>query len=243
MDYTALTNLVLTATSENQAKRIVSATGHVNPVGAANSKTGLPGTYRPVADTCPDCPLKGNGCYAQSGRVYLSQVRASALTDSSLRAATLGMVQAARYGLPARLHVSGDFLSVDGTVDVAYVDGLCAISEAIRAHYGDKRITAYTYTHIKGFEPFAARLEASGIRVRFSGSTGINGAFVVAPNTPKGYSTMARTMGATWCPNQAAKENGAATAPTCADCKLCWVRERPIMFSPDKGTGAKGEAI
>ena len=58
----------------NTAREIARANGGCNPVGANNGKTGLPGTYNRVGQSCPgDCPWFDNGCYAQKGNVALAQ--------------------------------------------------------------------------------------------------------------------------------------------------------------------------
>lgn len=159
-----------------------------NPVGVTNSKTQVPGTYRPVGPTCPDsCPFLGDGdgsCYAKFGPAGLAQKRASSLSVQGAASAAIAMVLAAYHGEKARLHVSGDFIALgnDGKiVDVEYIDALCQISASICQHLGvDSRVNAWSYTHIdrESFLPFHKQLKEAGINVVWSDHAGSNGALV-----------------------------------------------------------------
>ena len=60
-----------------------------------NAKLGanVAATYRGVGDTCPACPLLGNGCYAQRGRVGLIQLRAKDTDDSLDNALSVPLIR------------------------------------------------------------------------------------------------------------------------------------------------------
>ena len=226
----ALTATALTAQSPARLRSLVVASGAVNPAGSGNSKTALPGTYRPVGDTCPQaCPLLNQGCYAQQGNTALHARRASALSAPSLRSALLAMVEAARGGTVARLHVSGDFLGPDGELDTEYVDGLIVIAKVLGERFPRTKVLAFTYTHVTGIDDTIEALRNVGIVVRRSGRPEPWGA-VVLPKSAN-YPAAARAVGATYCPAQAAKDVGQYV--TCQDCTLCWTRDRLVAFRPD----------
>lgn len=171
-----------------------------NPIGGGNSKTDLPGSYRPTGPTCPPgCPWldqkraasehssfdetvkrdgKG-GCYTQTGNVALHQRRASVETRESAFAAFIAMVTAALTGVPARLHVSGGFAKPDGGVDAEYIDALCAGASFVGRKY-KRELVAFTYTAFSDavFDEYRARLADAGIRVLSSNSRQAGGSLV-----------------------------------------------------------------
>lgn len=225
--WTSLTRAAWNVPSIEALKRFIPATAR-NPAGSGNSKTELPGTYRPVGATCPaTCEALNNGCYAQVGRVHMSAIRAAADAVLSARAAVFAMVAAVRYGAPARLHVSGDFATPDGSVDAEYVNALCAIGAELQRLSGAD-VVAYTYTHFDAatFGEYHERLAAVGIVVRWSGSAGAWGAINGAHG--QSHAKAARANGATYCPQQAAEDVGRKVS--CAECALCWTNSRPVYF-------------
>ena len=238
MNVTALTNLAIAAYRPEQLRRIVKADGHTNPVGSANAKTATPSTYRPVGDTCPtSCPQfpragEHTSCLALSGNVALHQKRALPLWQSSVRAAIIAMVGAARWGNPARLHVSGDFFLPDGvTLDEQYIGALSDAANIVKQHFKATWV-AWTYTHAtpEQFGFWRERFVEVGIALRFSGQPGDWGALVTDSKTP---GAEARRLGATYCPEQAAADVGKSV--TCVECTLCWTRSRSILFRPSNG--------
>lgn len=198
------------------------------PVGDGDEKTASPGTYRPVGDSCPaSCSYLGNGCYAQGGHVNLHQMRAAVDRIAAVNGAAIAMVWARQTDRVARLHVSGDF---GQTVDLAYIDALCAVADAVNAHSGAPlgSTVAWTYTHhVPG--PWVARLAAHGVHVRASDRAEHNGVIVARfADVP----ALRRTTGAriAKCPAQLRKT-------TCADCRLCWERkDLVIAFDPHGGS-------
>ncbi len=81
---------------------------------SANHKTGpVAVTYASIAATCPRaCPLRGAGCYAQTGRVGIleTQLQKEGVTALAAAAEEARQIEVHRppRGLPLRLHVSGD---------------------------------------------------------------------------------------------------------------------------------------
>ena len=213
------------------AKRAARARGlSPNPLGDGNSKLGLLGNYRPVGPTCPaSCPYLGAGCYAQSGLVHMAQRRASAGLEESLSSAAIVMGLAARYRQVARLHVSGDVYGPSGSVDLAYVEGLCALGDGIRRRLGRDAVLAYGYTHAprSEFEIWRLALAGRGVRLRYSSDAGERGAVVEdfsrlgALREAHGGARFAK------CPAQLDE------ITQCADCRICWERpELTVVFEP-----------
>lgn len=237
MNVEALTKLALAAASSGALRRLVLATGHTNPIGSANAKTSTPSTYRPVGPTCPtSCPQfpvagQRNTCLAKSGNVALHEKRALPLWQSSIRAAVIAMVGAARWGNPARLHVSGDFYGEDGALDEDYLRALVTSASIVSEHLRQATV-AWTYTHAPAelFEPWRKQLWDAGIVVRYSGQLGDWGALVTTDPNPR---RRARELNATYCPEQAAADVGRHV--TCIDCRLCWERPRSILFRASNG--------
>lgn len=205
----------------------------INPIGNKASKVGLPATYRPVGETCPgDCPLLGNGCYAQSSHVDMQARRASYKPLPSLIAAAAVMVIAARYRSMARLHISGDFMTPEGQLDLTYIEGLLQIAGFIRSELPRTRRgpVAYGYTHIDeerlGLYPLM--LEAAGVTLLRSGLPRHGGAIVAEFDS---IDTLERAYpGVRFAKCRAQLDD----LLQCKDCELCWAPTTPVcvVFSP-----------
>ena len=185
----------------------------MNPVGAANRKTGTAGTYRPVGPSCPPtCPYLGQGCYGQGGHCNRAQRRAS--TDPLLSALAAVAASLATHGAPIRLHVTGDFwLRAESRVHVEYIDALCIGLEALRSYDGNRpQIVAWTYTACDLAPERLADLQFAGVSVRRLGVQA-----VVHPDAP---------AGAFQCPTQTGR------VANCATCRLCWTTTKPVNFWP-----------
>lgn len=103
---------------------------------------GVHATYAPISQTCPStCPLKGAGCYAQSGNVGVHNARREAYNAGTdpvqlaiLEAAEIDLARSLGVSGPLRIHVSGDSTTVQGTR---------ALSDAARRWRGK----VWSYTH------------------------------------------------------------------------------------------------
>lgn len=238
LDVAKLVRLVITLRSPDAVKMVVRGSGHTNPVGGGNNKVGTTATYNKVGASCPSsCPQfpvegKRKTCMALGGNVMMHERRAVPLWQSNIRAAIIAMVQAGAWRNPARLHVSGDFF-VNDELDTEYLEGLIVAATIIREHYGIP-VVAWAYTHAtrEQFAPWWGRLREAGVLVRYSGHRGAWGAVVTIDPDPW---KRARELGATYCPEQAAKAYGRKLSCT-ADCGLCWHKDRLILFSISNGT-------
>lgn len=201
-----------------------------NPVGAGNSKTGVPSTYRPVGRTCGRCPYLDNGCYAQHGRVHLAQRRAGDDVLASVVAAiAASLVSLRTSGSAARLHVSGDFAR-DGVVDTHYVDALIEASEAIRAALGlaPNAMTMYSYTHLEGLD--IERLAAAGITVLKSDAL-VAGGCILAEHSELGALRKSNpSLRFVACAAQAS--GGKVTCAQCQFCPKALAKGYTVVFEP-----------
>ena len=180
--------------------------------------------------------IPGLYTYTVEEGMRMEEAERSALevdVDAALRSASVAIVWAVATDRVARLQVSGD---MGRTVMEAleYVDGLIAIGEQLRAHYGPDTDCAWTYTALpiaRGLD-YVRRLKQVGIHVRLSGHNGHNGAIVYphatiehlpAPANYRDY--MAKPLA---CPAQRTKN-----AIDCQTCTACWTRpNRTIVFDP-----------
>jgi hypothetical protein len=203
------------------------------PVGAGNSKTGTPGTYRPVGPSCPQCPVAA-GCYARFGPVGLHQARSTTNPIASVTAAIIAMVAALRSGTSARLHVSGDFYQ-DHKLDEVYLGMLEAQAASIHEQATSQMPLAWTYTHAnpKEFESWRLRLADAGIEVVYSGLLDVGGAVVWPHSEVSILRDLVRRPRLIPCPAQ-------TNRLSCRECGLCWqtrTKEVCIVFDPH-GRGA-----
>lgn len=197
---------------------------------SGNRKLGLGWgvTYRPVGPTCPGgCPLLGNGCYAERGRVSLHAVRAGKAKagDDLRRLDGQGRV---------RWDVSGDNLRPDGRVDRAYLlakyrwhrRNLGAIS--LGYTHAPRELAAAGYgpeTFPDGFNLLASCHSAEDARALRA--EGWRTARVVADDAAE------LDRGERLCPYDAAKFRRTKSGVTCATCRLCWGPEhqdKSIVF-------------
>lgn len=206
--------------------------GGLLPFGSGDEKTGAPGTYRPVGDTCPDtCPhLQSGACYAMYGRVELQQRRSSTDVQKAVRTALAAIVAAYASGTAAaRLHVSGDFGKTDEDVDTYCRELLRAVA-AYRRVTGDERVTlAWSYTHHPRMRRWVGLLRRAGISVRYSDVLGRNGA-VVYPHDRIAELRAQTDRPVAKCPAQ-------LRDVSCAECGLCWTRPDVVIAFDPHGTG------
>lgn len=217
-----------------------------NPFGASNSKTNLPGTYRPVGHTCHDsCPFFQWGedgepqgpCYALYSYAGMIQRRASAEVYESVTAAIAVIVAAAfertytaNDNLVARLHVSGDFYTRNNEVDTGYIKQLIEVGNVIKKRFDipEDGSVAYTYTHHDITPGLLRELRNAGIVVLRSDAHRAGGA--VVHSFDKLDELKKKNPGVKY-----AKCLAQLTDFTCRDCSLCrqsYEKGICIVFDP-----------
>jgi hypothetical protein len=172
-------------------------------------------TYRPVGLTCPsECPLLGNGCYAQSGPTSLHQRRAVG-GRVSLREAFRQLPHGARV----RHLVSGDLFQDDRP-------DLEAVAELREAHQARPDVQGWGYTHgWRRLDPYRLNLDnltfnascETEAEVRQALARGWPAVMVVPSDHPKRRAY--EGFEAVVCPNQ-------TVGLTCDRCGLCLERDR-----------------
>jgi len=192
-----------------------------------NKKLGkrrMAATYREAGPTCPrDCPMLGNGCYAQRGHVRFAGADGGVEID--FEDLELFIRRCAKDRRIIRHHVSGDFMGPDGTVDFMYIRELAGLHATTRA-------LGYGYTHAwreiphEWFEDAATlTINASCTNteeVREAKTLGYQTVVTVPPGTTSG---MHDGVHITICPADGCKDM------VCADCRLCMkTRETTIGF-------------
>lgn len=190
---------------------------------SANRKVGpIPVTYS-SAETCPDaCPLKGAGCYAESGHVHIHWKQVTAGKRGGSWDDLLHAVRSLPKGQLWRHNVAGDLPGTGDTLDPF---------ELIRLAVANRGRRGFTYTH----KPLRNALErsavqqanADGFTVNLSANTlqhadelkalGVGPVVVVLPEdapdtltTPGGHHVVA-------CP---AEKNDSVSCSTCGACAV-----------------------
>ena len=184
---------------------------------------GMGATYRKVGFSCPQsCPLLGNGCYAERGRVALHAHRAEDRDDSFNELCGLDMV---------RWMVSGDVFTRN-RIDRSLVNRINGF------HLDNPRTHGALYTHRAeswtraGFTPeviadnlsVLASVDSPGAR-RKAKALGWRTARVIAGPEDRNRAEML-------CPYDLARHQGAKPNPhTCRLCRACWPgRKHDIAF-------------
>ncbi len=185
-----------------------------------NSKVGdVAATYAPISKTCPaSCPLRDNGCYAQSGNVGFKVRRTEEYSDglNGDTVATLegdeitDMARHAPKGHALRIHVSGD-----ATTDYRARQ----MSRGASAWDGP----VWSYTHAWGTVERASWGKVSILAscetldaVERAWAFGYAAALVVASHPENGRAYIADNgVKVIPCPSQ-------TRGIKCTDCRLCW---------------------
>ena len=179
-----------------------------------NAKTGpVSATYVSQASCPVTCPLKGSGCYAESGPCGITTAR---LNKSAVKSPVeIALAEAEAIGTlsgkrPLRVHVVGDCR----TNDAAFY-----VSRAMNAYAND----AWTYTHAWRDVDVESWLGAN-VTASCETFADVEAAYAA------GYTSTAIVLSesddrAIMCPNQ-------TTGVQCIDCRLCWTphARRPIGF-------------
>ena len=219
------------------------ATYHLT-VRSSNAKTGPIPVSTTSSDTCPDvCPLRGSGCYADSGPLALHWKRVS----SGARGGSLEELCTAVREFPEgqlwRHNQAGD-LPGDGDL----IDAI-ALLRLVAANVGRR---GFTYTHKPPIGANAAAIadaNARGFTVNLSANNlahadelaalGIGPVAVVLPTDQSSNTVTPGGRRVVICPATQRDD------VSCATCKLCAsnVATRPIVGFPAHGSGAKRAVV
>lgn len=208
---------------------------------SSNIKTGPIAVSTTSKDSCPStCPLKGNGCYAESGPLLLHWNKVS---DSS-RGIDLQTFIDALKTLPEgscfRHNQAGDLPHYSGFINYKELE---AITEAC----AERKLIAWTYTHHKVDNSHNVEViqkaNTDGLTVNVSAHSQQHALDVYRKGMPAVCIVPKDTQVNTWC-NDGVKfvvcPAQTKANKTCADCKLCANAERTCVVAfKAHGTQAK----
>lgn len=106
-----------------------------------NRKTGPVSATYVTQDSCPDCPFKGNGCYAEAGPTGITTNnlnKAEPLTPEEIAQLEAEAIDSLTGRQDLRLHIVGDCKTDQAAL---------IVSSAMKRHRKKKGKTAWTYTH------------------------------------------------------------------------------------------------
>lgn len=198
---------------------------------SGNSKTGAIPVSTTSADSCPNsCPLKGNGCYAASGKVAIHWNKINNGERGTDFKTFLSKVKELPKRTLFRLNQAGDLAGFNDTIDFSMLKELIVASKHLRT---------FTYTHydvLNNKENFDAVKYANekGLVVNLSGnnvnhadelmSLGIGPVVtILSENAPKvSYTPSGNKV--VVCPAQTVDKM------TCQRCELCQVKDRSYII-------------
>jgi hypothetical protein len=179
-------------------------------------------TYR-GKQTCPECPLKKNGCYAEKSYAGIAFARATENYGNEAETITAYLA-----GLPKgdkiRHHVSGDFM-IDGKIDNDY------LTAVLDGHIKRTDLKGWTYTHawrllkntFKDIASLTINASCDNIQgVKEARALGYDTCLVVDKDTAP--ISVIEGEKIVICPNQVQAKRGVKL--TCSDCMLCFKKDR-----------------
>ena len=182
-----------------------------------NAKTGPVSATYASQSSCPTvCPLRGAGCYAESGPMAFTTRRLNrhvATVDETAREEA-DAIDTLTGSYPLRVHVVGD-CPTDSAART--------VSAAVERYVNRGGQSAWTYTHAwrtvereSWGESIAVRASCESLAdVRAAKARGYSTAMVVAEHPADGRAYTAGGIKIIPCPEQT---RGIA----CVDCRLCW---------------------
>ena len=208
---------------------------------SSNIKTGPIAVSTTSRDSCPSsCPLKGNGCYAESGPLLLHWNKVS---DGSRGFTIDGFIDALRTlpeGSCFRHNQAGDLPHLSGFINYKEL-------ESITSACAERKLIAWTYTHHKVDNSHnievIQKANRDGLTVNVSAHSQQHAVDVYRKGLPAVCIVPKDTKVNTWC-NDGVKfvvcPAQTKANKTCAECKLCANANRTcIVAFKAHGTQAK----
>ena len=208
---------------------------------SSNIKTGPIAVSTTSKDSCPaSCPLKGNGCYAESGPLLLHWNKVS----TTSRGVDLDSFTAALKSLPEgscfRHNQAGDLPHTNGLINAHAL-------ELIADACAERKLKAWTYTHHSvdnmNNTVMIKRSNNVGLTVNISAHSQLHAVDVYRKGLPAVCIVPKDTQVNSWC-NDGVKfvvcPAQTKANKTCAECKLCANASRAcIVAFKAHGTQAK----
>lgn len=212
---------------------------------SSNTKTGPIAVSTTSRDSCPStCPLKGNGCYAESGplRLHWDKVRPDerGLDIESFVSAIKSLPDGSCF----RHNQAGDLPHMNGIIN-AYALGLIANA------CGERKLKAWTYTHHDtkhyGNKELIKAAPDMGMTVNVSAHSQVHAIECYREGMPAVCIVPKDTKVNSWC-NDGVKfvvcPAQTKVNKTCADCQLCANANRAcvVAFKAHGNSAKKVEA-
>jgi len=212
---------------------------------SSNVKTGPIAVSTTSSDSCPStCPLKGNGCYADSGplRLHWDAVSEGPWRDKP-RGTDIESFIASLRSLPEgscfRLNQAGDLPHVNGLINAHALE---LITDACK----ERKLIAWTYTHHSvdnmNNTVMIRRSNKEGLTVNVSAHSQQHAAEMHRKGLPSVCIVPKNETRKAWdhdgvkflvCPAQWSDKN-------CAECRLCSVADRACVVAfKAHGTGSR----
>lgn len=208
---------------------------------SSNIKTGPIAVSTTSRDSCPtSCPLKGNGCYAESGPLLLHWNKVS---DGSRGVDINGFIDALRTlpeGSCFRHNQAGDLPHLSGFINYKEL-------ESITSACAERKLIAWTYTHHKVDNSHnievIQKANRDGLTVNVSAHSQQHAVDVYRKGLPAVCIVPKDTQVTSWCTDGVKFVVCPAQTKankTCAECKLCANANRAcIVAFKAHGTQAK----
>jgi hypothetical protein len=207
---------------------------------SSNKKTGPIAVSTTSKDSCPStCPLKGNGCYADSGPLRLHWDKVSDGPRGVNLETFIDQLKSLPDGSCFRLNQAGDLPHYSGFIDYKAL-------ELITNACAERKLTAWSYTHHRVDNTHnlevIQKANAEGLTVNISAHSQQHAAECHKQGLPAVCIVPKNETRKNWehdgvkflvCPAQWSEKN-------CAECKLCSVADRSCVVAfKAHGTQAK----
>jgi hypothetical protein len=214
---------------------------HITMV-SSNKKTGPIPVSTTSADTCPGtCPLKGNGCYAESGPLAIHWRKVSSGERGASWSDYCAQVESFAPGTVWRHAQAGDLPHVNGKIDRQKLVRLARVNKgklAIAYTHNTPTVENVTSLRLASRLGFVVNLSANSLEHADKLFRKYLPVTVVLPanHTAKVSYTPAGNRVVT-CPAE-------TVGTTCAECKLCAKGERNYIIGfPAHGSGKRKASI
>lgn len=199
---------------------------------SSNAKTGPIAVSTTSKDSCPTtCPLKGNGCYAESGPLLLHWNKVSDGSRSLTIDSFIDALRTLPEGSCFRHNQAGDLPHYSGFINHKEL-------EAITNVCAERKLTAWTYTHHKVDNSHNVEViqkaNKDGLTVNVSAHSQAHAVEVYREGMPAVCIVPKDTNTNSWC-NDGVKfivcPAQTKANKTCAECKLCANADRPFVIA------------
>ncbi len=199
---------------------------HLTPI-TTNAKLGPMAAIVVSRNSCPaSCPLKGRGCYAETGHTRFAWARADSGIDLDTLCLRIRALVPRNFDI--RLGVAGDLPCIDSDGERLDVDALTKICQAAHPRhvfaYTHKRLNADEVACVRSIPNLTVNLSANHVgEVDELLKTGLPVAVVVPEDA--GHQSTLGGAPIRICPQQLNK------SITCSTCRVCTIGNRQSVIA------------